>query len=303
MKRTIEATGKKVDDAINEALRVLGVSISDDDVEVKIISHGGFLKKAKVEVSVGKDDLVKAVVKAEVKPAPAKAEVKAEVKPAPVKAEAKAEVKPAPAKTEVKAEVKPAPANKPFNRNENNDKSAQKRPEQHQRPDNGFKKDKKHEDRPIVSAPVNKEHTDKCEAFLDGLLKLVGIDGKAVLTVDNGINAVIDTQDSAIIGYRGEVLDAFQYLTSLILNDSDNKHVRFSLDALNYREKRIETLKRLAFKMADKAMANNKRVSLEPMSSAERRIIHAALSENDNITTRSEGHEPNRRVVILPVRK
>ena len=130
----------------------------------------------------------------------------------------------------------------------------------------------------------------------------MSIDGKVTVSENNGIEAVIETEDSSVIGYRGEVLDAMQYLTSLVLNGAGGKHIRFSLDALGYRARREETLKRLAQKTAEKCIKNNRKVALEPMNSAERRIIHAALGDNEKVITRSEGHEPNRRVAVLPRR-
>jgi spoIIIJ-associated protein len=103
-----------------------------------------------------------------------------------------------------------------------------------------------------------------------------------------------------IIGYRGETLDALQYLVSLVINkeNKENEYKRVLLDTENYRKKREETLIRLANKLAFKVKKYNKSVYLEPMNPYERRIIHAALQDNSYVTTHSEGDEPYRRVVI-----
>lgn len=102
-----------------------------------------------------------------------------------------------------------------------------------------------------------------------------------------------------IIGYRGETLDSLQYLTSLVVNKGhENPYKRVVLDTENYRSKREETLKRLAGKTAYKVKKYKKAIKLEPMNPYERRIIHAALQDDNCIATHSEGEEPFRRIII-----
>ena len=101
-----------------------------------------------------------------------------------------------------------------------------------------------------------------------------------------------------VIGKRGQTLDALQYLTSLVVNKSDSEHTRVILDAENYREKREATLENLAFRLAEKVLRTGKSARLEPMNPYERKVIHTALHSVNGITTRSEGDEPYRRVVI-----
>ena len=103
-----------------------------------------------------------------------------------------------------------------------------------------------------------------------------------------------------IIGRRGDTLDAIQYLGSLVLNNALDEHVRLSVDTENYREKRAESLERLARKMAMKVVKAHRSMTLEPMNPYERRIIHAALQDFNGVTTYSTGTEPGRRVVIAP---
>ena len=103
----------------------------------------------------------------------------------------------------------------------------------------------------------------------------------------------------AIIGYRGETLDSLQYLTSLVINKAkEDKCIRVVLDTENYRQKREETLKRLANKIAYKVRKSGKILKLEPMNPYERRVIHSELQNNDFVRTFSEGEEPYRRVVV-----
>jgi len=104
----------------------------------------------------------------------------------------------------------------------------------------------------------------------------------------------------AIIGRRGQTLDSLQYLTSLVVNkDKDReKYVKVVLDTEDYRKKREETLVRLAKRLAEKVRKTGKKVELEPMNPYERRIIHSALQNYEDITTYSEGEEPFRKVII-----
>lgn len=105
-----------------------------------------------------------------------------------------------------------------------------------------------------------------------------------------------DTGD--IIGKRGQTLDAIQYLVSLVVNKKQDTYYRVKLDTNNYRERRQKTLENLAKNMASKVKKTRKKVTLEPMNPYERRIIHAYLQSDKFVTTKSEGEEPNRRVVI-----
>lgn len=116
---------------------------------------------------------------------------------------------------------------------------------------------------------------------------------------DNSIYIDINGKDSGtIIGKRGQTLDAIQYLTRLVVNKDDEKYKRVVVDAENYRAKREKTLEQLANRLADKVVRTKKSVRLEPMNPYERKIIHATLQGNPKITTRSEGEEPYRRVII-----
>lgn len=142
----------------------------------------------------------------------------------------------------------------------------------------------------------------KAVNFVKELLKKMNIDLTAELSEDDE-KAVINLsgKDSGkVIGYRGDVLDAVQYLTSVAVNAGSDSFKKIVIDCENYRTKREETLISLAGKLADKACERGRKVSLEPMNPFERRIIHAALQENQNVTTESEGTEPNRFVVIKP---
>ena len=137
--------------------------------------------------------------------------------------------------------------------------------------------------------------------FLAGLLERMGV--KAEISIayrDNGgINVNLSGNAmGAIIGRRGETLDAIQHLTNYVVNRGSDKHLHISVDAESYRSKREESLTHLAEKMAEKAIKYKRSMALEPMNSYERHVIHTALQNYEGVTTSSTGVEPNRRVVV-----
>lgn len=118
---------------------------------------------------------------------------------------------------------------------------------------------------------------------------------------NNELFVNIEGKDVGIlIGRRGETLDALQYLLSLYVNKHQERRCKVILDVEGYRQRREETLQRLALRLADKAKQRGRNVVLEPMTSHERRIIHTALQGRDDIYTYSEGDEPYRKIVISP---
>lgn len=142
--------------------------------------------------------------------------------------------------------------------------------------------------------------------FLAGLLEKMGVEAKLLLAEqEEGIRIRIDSTTMGIlIGHRGETLDALQYLTSLVVNRNrkEEGYTRVTLDTEDYRDKREETLTRLARKIASQVKATGRARTLEPMNPYERRVLHSALQNHPYVTTHSEGEEPNRRVVISPKR-
>lgn len=151
---------------------------------------------------------------------------------------------------------------------------------------------------------ITKKKTDGERAgdFLEGLFELLGMDAK-ISGIDEGEKIIInlETENStSVIGRRGEILDAVQCLAGAVANIGRDEYKRVVVDCLNYRENREETLKKLAEKLAAKAVKFGKKIKLEPMNPYERRIIHSALSESEEVKTQSEGKEPNRYVVVVP---
>lgn len=321
MQKFIETTGDTRDAAIAAALKQLGMD--RDDVSVEVLDNGkkGFLgigaTPARVRVTyevpdepIKKEDPVhKPVEKAE---KPAKAEV--EKKPAP-KQEKPAEK---PQKLSITDEddtprlVKAAPADFVPEKLEIERPSRRERP----RRERGGRGRRAHEERPVTPSvpkereliPVSEEGMKKAEQlatdFITGLLEKMGVEGQVTTLPQvecDQLRLEISGPDMGpIIGRRGDTLDAIQYLGSLVLNNALDEHVRLSVNTENYREKRAESLERLARKMAMKVVKSHRSMTLEPMNPYERRIIHAALQDFNGVTTYSTGTEPGRRVVIAP---
>ena len=308
---------------------------ADVSVEVLEIGKKGFLgigaTPARVRVTYEAPDIPAAkpeVKREERKPAP-KAEPKQE-KPA-VKAEKPApkQEKPAekPQKLSITTDdntprlVKAAPADfvpekLEFERPPRRERSDRPRRDRGDRNGRDRRPRRPREDRPITpSVPKERELIPVSEAgmqqaeklatdFVTGLLAKMGVEGqvKTLPQVEcDQLRLEISGPDMGpIIGRRGDTLDAIQYLGSLVLNNALDEHVRLSVDTENYREKRAESLERLARKMAMKVVKAHRSMTLEPMNPYERRIIHAALQDFNGVTTYSTGTEPGRRVVIAP---
>lgn len=270
MLKSIEVQGATRDEAIETALRQLG--LDRDSVSVEVLDNGkkGFLgigaTPARVRVSYE---------------APDEAPVR---RPEPVKKPAQAPVS-APRKPETPRPAAPVKAQAPVQTEAPSESVA-----------------------PVAAKPLAEGEIPQIarEAvhFIDGLLEKLGIDGRAVVldtTTPDHVQIEITGPDMGpVIGRRGDTLDAIQYLSSLVANRGAEDHVRISIDTENYRAKRADSLTRLARKMAGKVTRYHKSMTLEPMNPYERRIIHSALQDYKGVTTYSTGTEPGRRVVIAP---
>ena len=164
--------------------------------------------------------------------------------------------------------------------------------------------------RDLAESSLNIEVVDKSKLqdveehealdFLKDITEKMGLNlGFSVKAGDDVVYIEMDGKDSGtIIGKRGQTLDSIQYLTSLVINKDRDKYIKVVIDAENYRAKRQKTLEQLANRLAAKVVKTKKYVRLEPMNPYERNIIHATLQQNPDVSTRSEGEEPYRRVVI-----
>ncbi|HOQ36804.1 MAG TPA: RNA-binding cell elongation regulator Jag/EloR [Acetivibrio sp.] len=141
---------------------------------------------------------------------------------------------------------------------------------------------------------------EKAKKFLLDLFSKMKVNADvSVEEKDDSILIKIEGEDIGIvIGRRGETLDSLQYLTSLVVNKSKENYKRVVIDIENYRQKREETLVKLANKLADRVMKYKKNITLEPMNPYERRVIHSSLQNHKYVQTYSVGDEPNRKVII-----
>ena len=270
MREFIDVTGKTEDEAISKALAQLGLDRDDVSVEILERAKSGFLgigaSPAKVRVKYGpeEDETPAApVVEVKAQPAPKAPEKKAEKKP-----ERKPEKKAAPAKE------KPAPAPK---------KEAPAAPAVE------------------LGEEVEDEKAQAIRKFLSGLLEQMECPAeiRVYLPEKGRYKVILEGKNlGALIGRRGETLDAIQQLTSYSVNRNGGGRVRVQLDAENYREKREQSLQHLANKVAGKVVKYRRSVTLEPMNAYERHVIHTALQEVPGVTTYSTGTEPNRRIIV-----
>ena len=149
---------------------------------------------------------------------------------------------------------------------------------------------------------VSDESVAKAREFLQKVFNAMKIDvvmEKFVNKNDGSVTFKLHGADMGIlIGKHGQTLDSLQYLTNLVANKNSAERVRVIIDVEDYRDRRIETLNRLAYRLADKVKRSGERVALEPMNPHERKIIHMALQNDRRVTTLSEGDEPYRHVVL-----
>ena len=275
MREYIDVTGKTEEEAIRTALAQLSMDRDDVSLEILERAKSGFLGlgscPAKVRVYYGPEE------EPEVPAAP-------QMEERPVK----------PEKAEKAAEPK---AERPEKR-ERKPKSA------------APKAERKSEEVPAVEqtpAPVqdlgeevDDEKAQAIRKFLSGLLEQM--EASAVIKVyqpEKGRYKVLLEGEhmGALIGRRGETLDAIQQLTSYAVNRTGGR-VRVQLDAEGYREKREQSLQHLARKVAGKVVRYRRSVTLEPMNAYERHVIHMALQDVPGVTTYSTGMDPNRRVIV-----
>ncbi|WP_411348600.1 RNA-binding cell elongation regulator Jag/EloR [Paenibacillus sp. WLX2291] len=152
----------------------------------------------------------------------------------------------------------------------------------------------------VSRAAANSEACDEAVQFIREVGDSIGLE----LNVDvkrgrDGYVMSISGSDlGLLIGRRGQTLDALQYLVNIVANRYSDKYIRIMLDAENFRDRRRKTLEELADRLAGKVIRSGKEVVLEPMSSQERKVIHARLQNHNKVKTASKGDEPNRRVVI-----
>ena len=167
---------------------------------------------------------------------------------------------------------------------------------------NAEAKPRRRDSKPLTPEQA-KEACEKATTFLTDVFASMSIDVSVTASLDgeDSILLKLDGENIGIvIGKRGDTLDALQYLTSLVVNKKSEGYIKVTLDTENYREKRNEALLGLSQRLAAKVARTGRKYTLEPMNPYERRIIHSALQNHEEVTTYSIGQEPYRKVVIAP---
>ena len=260
--RTIEATGKTIEDAVRSGLVRLGLMEEEVTIEVLAEPKSGFLgfgsKPAKVRLTekVRKNAPIYDIEEEERKAAPPAAPKAAEAAPA----------------EDVTAEVPEEPVEDPA----------------------------AGEAEPAEETFTAEEAAAKAKAFLQDVLRNMGIEVmiEKMIKSDKIILHLHGKNLGILIGKHGQTLDALQYLTNLTTNQGEETRHFIMLDVENYRQRREETLKQLAGRLAGRVKRSGEKVVLEPMNGYERKIIHVALQNEAHVRTESEGQDPYRHVVI-----
>lgn len=266
--RSCEGTGKNIEQAINNAL--LELKASREDVDIKILSEGGFLKKAKVLVSISAD----AVEKYE-------------------------------KREKFKEELSKEETDEDFAENFMKRKIETAKEEEKKEEPKSERKITIIADEEYV-APTKKQETEEVigkltgEEFLQGVLDSMGLQGTIESEEDDRFVRFELTGENLndLIGYHGECMLALSHLMNVACKSENRK--RFVLDVEHYREKRAESLTELAKKVASKVAKSGRYHKFEPMDASERKIIHTALQADDRVTTLSKGEEPHRYLIVFP---
>ena len=258
---SVEATGRNIEQAIENALFEL--KASREDVDIKILDEGGFFRKAKVLVSISPEEEEKYQKREKLREEVAPKEEPKQEQPAP-KADQEEVLYNAEEDKDEEDEIEEMPAPK-------------------------AKREKS-----------NQNDMQKAKEFLEGFLAKSTLSGSLEISENEEEVFVNVVGYSDIIGYRGEGLNALQYLTNVIVQKNNRHAKKIRIDCDDYRKRRESSLIALAGRMAQKAERTHSSVKLEPMTANERRIIHTALADSTTVETFSKGEEPHRYLVIKP---
>ena len=264
--RSMEFSGRNIDEAIFHGLNEMGLSI--DEVDTEIVQ-----KESKGLFGIGAKNAIVRLTEREVPIVP-------------------------------DFEAEKAAAHERKNDRPKRERSEKK--EHGEKKERGEKRERreKQPEAPEIEYSEELAKTNDAAIFLSELLKNMKIEAtvEAAETEDGLRLNILSSTDGLLIGRRGETLDAIQYIVSLYMNKDrkENGYRRVSVDTEGYRRRREETLRRLARKNAAQVARTGRSIAMEPMNPYERRVLHSALQGFKGVTTHSEGEEPNRRVIITP---
>ena len=290
MLRTLEATGRSIDEAIFNGLKELEISIDEVEIDILQQESKGILgigsKLARVRLIEREPE---EIVLPEYLTNPESVQMEHRDRD-DRRSERRNDGRGEGRRNESRGE------NRGENRSEGrrNETHSENRSDRHERVGNRYEQEQPR----LPAIPYSAEEAENLPAaqFLKGMLEHMEVPGTVLAHVDDeGIKLMVNTQAMGIlIGHRGETLDAIQYLTSLAVNKNrkEDGYIRVTIDTEGYREKREETLRRLARKVAAQVKASGRPRTLEPMNPYERRVLHATLQSSPYVATRSEGEEP-----------
>ena len=298
--RSYEFSAKSVDKAIKLGLETLNKK--QEEVDIKIISEGGFFKKAKIVINIEDKPEITNFRKEQPKTDVQKAEVKNEQKEINKKSTFEKTNESTVSKQDMpKESVSKAEQTENKQQAETKDDCNNKQAKAEQ--ENAVKQDKTE-----VQNTANIQHTEQkvlknnetSVEFVKGLLSAMNLVADVNLkeTKDNS-QVTIEIEDAgSVIGYRGECLSAIQYLANVVEQKHNKNAKRVVVDAGDYKKKREQQLRDLAIKVAGKVEATGRPHKFEPMNAYERRIIHTELQNYSSVETHSEGEEPHRRLIV-----
>lgn len=271
--RSMEFSGRNIDEAIFHGLNEMGLTI--DEVDTEIVQ-----KESKGLFGIGAKNAIVRLTEREV----------------PIVPDFEAE----------KAAAHERKNDRPKRSEERRDRGEKRGDKRGDKRERGEKRERAEKQPEVPEIAYSEELAKNNDAaiFLSELLKNMKIEAtvEAAETEDGLRLNILSETDGLLIGRRGETLDAIQYIVSLYMNKDrkENGYRRVSVDTEGYRRRREETLRRLARKNAAQVARTGRSIAMEPMNPYERRVLHSALQGFKGVTTHSEGEEPNRRVIITP---
>lgn len=294
--KSCEATGKTIEQAVQNAL--LELKAAREDVDIKILNEGGFLKKAKVLVSISEDALEKYEKREKLKEKLDKEEVDEDFAENFVKSKIATAEEKAAKKVEKEESKESKKTEKETKKTEKEGHKQEKKTEKAEKVEKA-ETDEEEDDEPEEKGEKT-ERKYSAEEFVKGVLDALSTEGQIERIEEDRVvryNLVGENLND-LIGHHGDCMMALSHLMSLVCKNEDRKKV--VLDVENYRQKRIDSLTALAKRTADKVAKSGRYFKFEPMEASERRIIHLALQDDDRVTTLSKGEEPRRYLIVFP---
>lgn len=291
-----EGTGKNIEQAIENAL--LELKAAREDCDIKILNEGGFLKKAKVLVTISEDALEKYEKKNNRRKSLLEEENDEDFAESFMKKKAEQTAQKAEKEEQKEAKKEEKESAKAEKKTEKAEEKAEKKVATKVFADEEISENEQKADRKEKAAKTERKLTG--EDFLNGVLKALDLKGEVEKTTDDRFERYNLTGENLndLIGHHGECMLALSQIMNTVCKTEE--HHRIVLDVEGYRAKREESLTALAHRVANKVAKSGRYFKLEPMDASERKIIHTALQDDERVTTLSKGEEPRRYLIVFP---